>query len=89
MDKKIHWGKEVVLAIVFAIIIIILMNLYCNWKSKDRLTMKYFEEKCEERGLEFSYYIGYPDSDSIKIGCKNVDYMGFKEVIINLTGQDV
>lgn len=86
MDKKTNWSKEFILAIVFAVIVIILMNFYCNWKSKNRLTMKDFEEKCEEVGLEFSYYIGYPDSDSVKIGCKNNDYMGFKEVIFNITG---
>lgn len=86
MDKKTHWSKEFILAVVFAIIVIILMNFYCNWKSKDRLVMEDFEEKCSERGLEFSYYIGYPDRDSVKIGCKNPDYTGFEEVIFNITG---
>ena len=77
MEKKNDWVSSVVLAVIFAVVILLIFSFYCKSSCSDKLLIEEIAEKCEERGLRFSHYEVYPDSD-IKVVCKSLS--GFQEI---------
>ncbi len=78
MKEKTNWKREIIFAVVFAVVIIILMNIFCNLKHRD-IRIEEFQEVCSGR---LGYYLGYPDG-SFRVVCKTKNYTNFEGVFVN------